>query len=47
MAKKQQKLMVHVYLTPDEKKRIESAAKALGISTSAYIKVKLFSGGNL
>ena len=37
------RLMVHVYLTKEEKKRIEEAAKKLGISVSAYIKVNLFS----
>jgi len=36
--------MVHVYLSDEEKKRVEEAAKKLGISVSAYIKVKLFSG---
>ena len=36
------RLMVHVYLTEEEKKRIEEAANKLGISVSAYIKVKLF-----
>jgi hypothetical protein len=41
------KLMVHVYLSKDEKTKVESAAKALGISVSSYIKVKLFSEGNL
>lgn len=35
--------MVHVYLTKEEKKRIEQEAGKLGISVSAYIKVKLFS----
>lgn len=35
--------MVHVYLTKEEKKRIEKEAGKLGISVSAYIKVKLFS----
>ena len=41
------KLMVHVYLSKEEKKRIEEKAKELGISVSAYIKVKLFSEGKL
>jgi hypothetical protein len=41
------KLMVHVYLSRDEKLKIEKEAKKLGISVSAYIKVKLFSEGNL
>jgi hypothetical protein len=41
------KLMVHVYLSPKEKKKVEEKAKRLGISVSAYIKVKLFSGGEL
>jgi len=36
------RLMVHVYLTQEEKKRIEEQASKLGISVSAYIKVKLF-----
>jgi ACT domain-containing protein len=35
--------MVHVYLSNEEKKKIEEEAKKLGISVSAYIKVKLFS----
>ena len=39
------KRMVHVYLSDEEKKKIEAEAKKLGISVSAYIKVKLFSGG--
>lgn len=46
MAKKN-KLMVHVYLTDAEKARVEKEAKRLGISVSAYIKVKLFSEGGL
>ena len=37
------RLMVHVYLTKEEKKRIEESAKKIGISVSAYIKVRLFS----
>ena len=37
------RLMVHVYLTDEEKKRIENEASKLGISVSSYIKVKLFS----
>ena len=41
------KLMVHVYLSKDEKTKIESEAKKLGISTSSYIKVKVFSEGKL
>jgi len=40
---KQKKLMVHVYLSEEEKKLIESEAQKLGISLSSYIKVKLFS----
>ena len=36
------RLMVHVYLTEQEKGRIEESAGKLGISVSAYIKVKLF-----
>ena len=35
--------MVHVYLTEEEKKRVEEAAGKIGISASAYIKVRLFS----
>jgi len=35
--------MVHVYLTEQEKKRVEESAGKIGISVSAYIKVKLFS----
>jgi len=34
--------MVHVYLTEEEKKRIEQDASKIGISVSSYIKVKLF-----
>ncbi len=37
------RLMVHVYLTKEEKERIEAEAGKLGISVSAYIKVQLFS----
>ena len=37
------RLMVHVYLTDKEKKRVEEKAGMIGISVSAYIKVKLFS----
>tara|TARA_Y100000031_G_scaffold22767_1_gene23884 strand:+ start:151 stop:300 length:150 start_codon:yes stop_codon:yes gene_type:complete len=41
--KKEKRLMVHVYLTYEEKKRIEEEeAKRLGISVSSYIKIKLF-----
>jgi len=36
------KNMVHVYLSDAEKTRIEKEAKKLGISVSAYIKIKLF-----
>ena len=32
----------HVYLTKAEIKRVKIAADKLGISVSAYIKVKLF-----
>ena len=39
---KKNRLMVHVYITSEEKKRIEESAGKLGISLSAYIKVKLF-----
>ena len=35
--------MVHVYLTSEEKKRVEEEASKIGISVSAYIKVRLFS----
>ena len=35
--------MVHVYLTEEEKKRVEESASKLGISVSSYIKVRLFS----
>ena len=44
MPKTPKKQMVHVYLTDEEKKKVEEAAKKLGISTSSYIKVKLFGG---
>ena len=37
------KLMVHVYLTEEEKKRIEEQSNKLGISLSSYIKIKIFS----
>ena len=40
---KEKRVMVHVYLTGKEKERIEESAGKLGISVSAYIKVKLFS----
>ena len=40
---REKRVMVHVYLTEEEKKRIEHEAGKLGISVSAYIKVKLFS----
>jgi len=40
--KENKKMMVHVYLSEDEKMRIEKKAKEIGISVSAYIKVKLF-----
>ena len=39
---KKGRLMVHVYLTSKEKKKIEEQAGMIGISVSAYIKVKLF-----
>lgn len=42
---KKTKLMVHVYLTPEEKQRVEEEAAQLGISLSSYIKVRLFSRG--
>ena len=38
------KLMVHVYLSKEEKVRVEKEARKLGISVSSYIKVKLFGG---
>ena len=41
--KSNKRVMVHVYLTEEEKKRIEELAGKLGISVSSYIKVKLFS----
>jgi hypothetical protein len=41
--KDEKRVMVHVYLTSEEKSRIEEEAAKLGISVSAYIKVKLFS----
>jgi len=41
--KSNKRVMVHVYLTQEEKKRIEEEAGKLGISVSSYIKVKLFS----
>jgi len=45
--KTMKKLMVHVYLSEEEKQKIEESAKKLGISVSAYIKVKLFKGDDL
>jgi ACT domain-containing protein len=41
------KLMVHVYLSKDEKDRVSQAAKKLGISVSSYTKVKLFQEGKI
>lgn len=41
------KLMVHVYLSPEEKERVEKAAKKLGISVSSYTKVRMFGGGRI
>jgi hypothetical protein len=41
------KLMVHVYLSPDEKLRVERAARKLGISVSAYTKVRMFGGDRI
>jgi len=41
------KLMVHVYLSKEEKARVKEAAGKLGISISAYAKVKLFGGDKL
>jgi len=40
---KEKRGMVHVYLTSEEKKRVEEQAGKIGISVSAYIKVRLFS----
>ena len=40
---KEKRVMVHVYLTGKEKERVEEEAGKLGISVSAYNKVKLFS----
>ncbi len=37
-----QNCMVHVYLSDEEKARVEKDAERLGISVSSYIKVKLF-----
>jgi ACT domain-containing protein len=39
------KIMVHVYLSKDEKEKVAKAARELGISISAYTKVKMFGGG--
>jgi len=38
-----EKNMVHVYLSDEEKNKVEKEAKKLGISVSSYIKVRLFS----
>lgn len=43
MPNKKKREMVHVYLTPEEKSKIEKSSRELGISLSSYIKVKLFS----
>jgi|TARA_Y100000310_G_C20494052_1_gene720655 predicted HicB family RNase H-like nuclease len=40
--RKEKRLMVHVYLTDEEKKRIALQAQQIGISVSSYIKIKLF-----
>lgn len=40
---REKRQMVHVYLTEDEKLRVEQKAREIGISLSSYIKVKLFS----
>ena len=40
--KKEKKLMVNVYLSDEEKKRVEEEAGQLGISLSSYIKFCLF-----
>src|SRR3989344_5176693 len=42
-SKRQSREMVHVYLTREEKDRVENESRKLGISTSSYIKVRLFS----
>ena len=34
---------ITVYMTDEEKKKVKKEAKKLGISISAYVKVKLFS----
>ena len=39
---KLKRMMVHVYLTDEEKKRIALQAQQIGISVSSYIKIKLF-----
>lgn len=39
----EKRVMVHVYLTNEEKKKVEEEAQKLGISVSSYIKVRLFS----
>jgi hypothetical protein len=36
---KNSRVMVHVYLTSEEKKRIEEEAGKLGISVSSYINL--------
>ena len=41
------KKMVHVYLSREEKLRVESSAKKLGISVSSYVKVRMFGGREL
>ena len=41
------KKMVHVYLSKGEKLKVEREARRLGISVSAYTKVKLFGGGQI
>ena len=40
---KEKRGMVHVYITSEEKKKVEEQAGKLGISVSSYIKVRLFS----
>ena len=42
-----EKLMVHIYLSREEKERVRKAAKKLGISVSSYTKVKLFQEGRI
>ena len=41
------KKMVHVYLSREEKLRVEKSAKKLGISLSSYVKVRMFGGKDI